>query len=119
MQAALAAARRAQGHVAYFGEDWLAIEAAVDAVAKALEDVGEQLTGTLQQPGVSAATRAAYPEIPWRAIGGLRNFLAHNYVANDPQRLGDIVERDVPALIPQLEALLAAPEGADGGSRIP
>lgn len=108
VQAALAAALRAQRHVAYFGEGWLAIEAALDAVAKALEEIGEQLSGTLQQPGVSAATRAAHPEIPWRAIGGLRNFLAHNYVASDPQRLKDVVERDVVALIPQLEALLVA-----------
>ena len=106
MEGALAAARRAERHVAFFGDGWLAIEAAVDAVAKALEEVGEQLTGTLQQPGVSAATRAAHPEIPWRAAGGLRNFLAHNYVANDPQRLKDVVERDVAALISQLEALL-------------
>lgn len=108
-QAALASARRAQRHVAYFGEGWLSIEAAIDAVAKALEEIGEQLSGTLQQPGISAATQAAHPEIPWRAIGGLRNFLAHNYVANEPQRLKDIVERDVPALIAQLEALLARP----------
>lgn len=61
--AALAAAQRARRHVAYFGEDWERIEAAVDAIAKAIEDVGEQLTGTLQQPGVSAETRAAHPEI--------------------------------------------------------
>ena len=52
--------------------------------------------------------QAAHPEIPWRAIGGLRNFLAHNYIANDPQRLKDFVGRDVPVLIAQLEALLAA-----------
>lgn len=110
MEAALAAARRAQRHVAYFGERWLEIEAGVDAVAKAVEEIGEQLSGTLQQPGVSAATRAAHPEIAWRAIGGLRSFLAHNYVANDPQRLKDVVERDVAALIPQLEAVLALSE---------
>ena len=108
VEAALAAARRAQRHVAYFGPEWLGIEAALDAVAKALEEIGEQLTGMLQQPGVSAATRAAHPEIPWRAIGGLRNFLAHNDVANEPQRLKDMGERDVAALIPQLEALLAS-----------
>lgn len=111
VEGALAAARRAQRHVAYFGDGWLSIEAAVDAVAKAVEEVGEQLTGTLQQPGVSAVVRAAHPEIPWRAIGGLRNFLAHNYIANDPTRLKDVVERDVAALIPQLEALLAVSEG--------
>lgn len=106
-EAALEAARRAQRHVAYFGDGWLLIEAAVDALAKAVEEIGEQLSGTLQQPGVSATTRAAHPEIPWRAIAGLRNFLAHKYVSNDPQRLKDVVERDVRALIPQLEVLLA------------
>lgn len=115
MEAALAAARRAQRHVAYFGQEWLGIEAALDAVAKALEEIGEQLTGTLQQPGVSAVTRAAHPEVPWRAIGGLRNFLAHDYVASEPQRLKDVLERDVAALIPQLEALLATSEGDGPG----
>ena len=105
--AALAAAQRAHRHAVYFGADWERIEAAVDAIAKAIEDVGEQLTGTLQQPGVSAETRAAHPEIPWRAIGGLRNFLAHNYAATLPDRLKRSLDDDIAALIPQLEALLA------------
>lgn len=106
VEAALAAAQRARRHVAYFGADWERVEAGVDAIAKAIEDVGEQLTGTLQQPGVSAETRAAHPEIPWRAIAGLRNFLAHNYAAALPDRLKRVLDDDITALIPQLEALL-------------
>ncbi len=105
VEAALAAAQRARRHAVYFGADWERIEAGIDAIAKAIEDVGEQLTGTLQQPGVSAATRAAHPEIPWRAIGGLRNFLAHDYASTDPQRLKRILDDDIAALIPRLEAL--------------
>lgn len=108
IETALAAARRALRHAAFFGADWERVEAGVDAIAKAVEDVGEQFTGTLQQPGVSAETRSAHPEIPWRAIGGLRNFLAHNYAAARPQRLKLILDSDVAALIPQLEALLDA-----------
>lgn len=104
--AALAAAQRARRHAVYFGAEWERIEAGVDAIAKAIEDVGEQLTGTLQQPGVSAETRAAHPEIPWRAIGGLRNFLAHDYAATEPRRLRLILDDDIAALIPRLEALL-------------
>lgn len=106
VEAALAAARRARRHMLYFGADWERIEAGVDAIAKAVEEVGEQLTGTLQQPGVSSEVRAAHPEIPWRAIGGLRNFLAHNYAATRPERLRLILNDDIAALIPRLEALL-------------
>ncbi len=70
------------------------------ALARLLEIVGEAAGK------VSPACREAHPEIPWAAMGGLRNRLAHAYFDVDLDVLLDIVANDLPALIRKVEALL-------------
>lgn len=45
------------------------------------------------------------PEIPWRAISGLRNRLAHEYFRIDPEAIREVVRRDLPDLIERVSAL--------------
>ncbi|WP_139556159.1 HepT-like ribonuclease domain-containing protein [Methylotetracoccus oryzae] len=76
------------------------------AVERSVEIVGEAARH------VSQATRAAYPEIPWRQIVGLRNILAHEYGHIDHARLFETVIRDLPELIERLRAIIPAePDG--------
>ncbi len=96
---ALEARRRAKRHERRFGVDWTTDEAAVDAISKAIEEVGENLAA------VSAETRAAHPEVPWRGIAGTRNVLVHGYHLRDLDIVRDIVENHLPKLIAELEAL--------------
>jgi len=80
-------------------------EVAVDelaqlALARLLEIVGEAAGK------VSPEYQAAHPEIPWPSMSGLRNRLAHAYFDVDLDILLDIVAKDLPPLIKQLEGLL-------------
>ncbi len=70
------------------------------AVLKSVEIVGEAASR------VGPETRAAHPEIPWTAIVGMRNRLVHEYSSVNLKRVWEVVQRDIPHLIPQLETLV-------------
>lgn len=49
--------------------------------------------------------------IPWKSMRGMRNRIAHGYFDIDLDIVWDTVERDLPALIAQLEAIRGTPAG--------
>jgi uncharacterized protein with HEPN domain len=66
---------------------------------------------------VSDETRRLQPTIPWSKIVGMRNRLIHAYFAVNLDILWDTVILELPTLIGQLEALLAAEEApGDSGA---
>ncbi|MBV9774712.1 MAG: DUF86 domain-containing protein [Gemmatimonadetes bacterium] len=73
------------------------------ALSKAVELIGEAASR------VSQPFRDAHPEIPWRAIIGMRNRLVHDYRGIDLSRVWDIVQRDLPPLIDALDRLIPPP----------
>ena len=67
----------------------------------------------LQIVGEAARTipeevRELAPSIPWLQIAGMRNILVHGYFEIDTDLVWDAVTRDVPALKPAIEQLLAS-----------
>jgi len=56
---------------------------------------------------ISQHLKDKYPVIPWRAICGFRNFLAHEYFSLDSDILWQTVIADVPALQIQVLAILS------------
>ncbi len=54
----------------------------------------------------------AHPEIPWHAIIGTRNRLAHAYLNINNSVIWSIIEEALPSLLPQLQNLLST-YGAD------
>ncbi len=70
------------------------------ALARLIEIIGEAAGG------VEDPVRSASPGIPWRQIIGARNRLIHGYFDVDLDVLWAIVSTDLPALIPELDALL-------------
>ncbi|MEZ6234223.1 MAG: HepT-like ribonuclease domain-containing protein [Phycisphaerales bacterium] len=53
--------------------------------------------------------RDAHPDIPWKAIIGQRHVLVHDYGELDHTKLWRVASVHIPALIPQLEAILPPP----------
>ena len=76
-----------------------------DATLRNLELIGEAANH------VPEAVRDAHPEIPWRAIIGARNRLAHGYLEIDDHVLWSMVQDAVPALLPALRNLLHETDG--------
>ncbi len=71
-----------------------------DAAMRNIELMGEAASHI---PGV---VRDMSPEIEWRTIIGTRNRLAHAYLGIDDDVVWDIVQTDIPDLLPKLRRLL-------------
>ena len=72
------------------------------ATVKLVEVIGEaanMLTKELRQ---------AHPEVPWPLVIGMRNRLVHDYFRIDTSIVAEVVRVHIPALKPQIEALLAS-----------
>ena len=71
-----------------------------DATLRNLELIGEAATH------VPSDVRTAHPEIQWRRIIGTRNRVVHGYLGIDDDVVWDIIQTDVPKLLPALRDLL-------------
>jgi uncharacterized protein with HEPN domain len=90
-----------------------------DAVLRNFEVIGEAAKR------LDDSYRTAHPEVPWRALAGLRDVLIHQYEGVDPERVWSIVEADLPRLkkaisgllppLEQLERELAGDDQPPGG----
>jgi uncharacterized protein with HEPN domain len=66
------------------------------AVERLLEIIGESANA------LSDEFRAAYPDVPWRDVIGLRVVLAHHYHRVDPNQVWVIASGEVPRLADRL-----------------
>lgn len=46
------------------------------------------------------------PQLAWREIEGMRHVLVHGYFSVSPEMLWDVIENDIPKLIPILQNFL-------------
>lgn len=83
----------------YVGDLFLrsAVERQVEIIGEAARCVSDEFQGS-------------HSEIPWRPIIAQRHVLAHDYGEIVDERLWRVAVEYVPALIPQLEAILATPD---------
>jgi uncharacterized protein with HEPN domain len=102
LERAVASARIALDHARSGGSAWPEDQKTVDAVAKRVGEVAEQLKR------VSLGQQAAMPSVPWREAKGIRERLAHDSFQVDSAILERVVERDLPALIIAIETELEA-----------
>ena len=63
-----------------------------DAVIRNLEIIGEAVKG------IDENTRASYPNIPWKSIAGMRDFLIHAYFGVKLETVWKTVTEDIPPL---------------------
>lgn len=71
-----------------------------DATLRNIQLIGEAATH------IPDDVREACPDVPWRAIIGTRNRLAHSYVHISNVVIWSIVEDAIPNLLPQLRRIL-------------
>jgi uncharacterized protein with HEPN domain len=80
-------------------EEFFAERKTQDAVIRNIEVIGQAVKG------ISDDTRMLEPTVPWRQIAGMRDKLIHEYFGVDLNLVWDVVERDLPAVRPRLDAL--------------
>jgi uncharacterized protein with HEPN domain len=105
LEAARAVARFIAGRAR---EQYLADEVLQAAIERKIEIVGDAARN------VSDPFQKAHPEIPWSKIMGQRHVLAHDYGRIEHDRIWSVVSQHLPALVPQLESLLASGEHSPG-----
>lgn len=98
---ALDAARRAVASTDGWSRDDLdEDELSTQGLLRLLEILGEAAST------VSQEFQGAHPQIPWRAMRGLRNRLIHGYFDVNLDIVWDTLRGELPRLIPVLEHLL-------------
>ena len=65
------------------------------------------------------AVRSQYPDIPWRDIAGMRDFIAHAYFLLDLDILWQGIQKDVPQLRARVREILADSNVDEGRSDVP
>jgi uncharacterized protein with HEPN domain len=97
---------RIEGYVRDGREAFLGDTKTQDAVIRNLEVIGQ----AVKDLGTDAlGTRNA--SVPWVAVAGLRNVLAHQYLGVDINLVWRIVERDLPSLKGAVESVLSGMQG--------
>ena len=76
-----------------------------DATLRNLQLIGEAATH------IPGEVRQAHSEIPWHAIIGTRNRLAHSYLTISDSIIWGIIQEAVPDLLPALRGLLESTSG--------
>jgi uncharacterized protein with HEPN domain len=72
-----------------------------DAVIRRLTIIGEATKR------LSPEFRASHPEIPWKAMAGLRDFVVHEYDVINLEIIQEVVNFELPKLLPLLKSLLS------------
>jgi uncharacterized protein with HEPN domain len=100
--AALESIARIQSYIhGYDQSQFLTDTKTQDAVIRNLEVIGQ----ALKDFGIDALV-AKHPEVPWRAIAGMRNLLAHEYLGVDTAMVWETVQIHLEPLRLALESLL-------------
>ena len=84
----------------YSAEKFAADEVLQHAVMRLIQIIGEAARK------ISPAYKEAHPQIPWTQIIGMRNRLVHEYFRVETDIVWEVVDQDIPALIPLIEPLV-------------
>lgn len=78
-------------------EEFLSDTKSQDSVIRRLEIIGEAARR------ISEENRKAYPNLPWREMIGMRNFLIHDYDDVDIHIVWETVKKDLPDLLDKMK----------------
>ena len=92
---------------AFDSERFSADEVMQQAVMRLIQIIGEAARK------ISEEFKAEHPEIPWTGIIGMRHRLIHEYFRIIPEKVWQVVEKDIPALITLIEPLVPTDQSRD------
>jgi uncharacterized protein with HEPN domain len=72
-----------------------------DAIIRNLEIIGEASVN------VSGDLKIQYPDVDWKAMRGMRNFVTHEYFGVSLTIIWDIVVNDIPVLKKQIGDIIS------------
>ena len=81
--------------IAFFGNDkntFLSNAIYRNAAATPIEQIGELVKR------LSDAFLSAHPDMPWKAIKGMRTWFAHQYLTMDREIMWKVMQEDIPVL---------------------
>jgi uncharacterized protein with HEPN domain len=79
----------------------ISVEIVMDAVAMRLLEIGEAVKA------LSTRVTSTEPEIKWRDIAGMRDFLAHHYFAANPEVVQAVIDKDLQPLADAVARMLS------------
>ncbi len=82
-------------------------ELVIDATVRNLEIIGEAAKN------IPEAMRKEHPDLPWREMARFRDVLIHHYFGVRLETVWDVVQNEIPALLVQLETILATTGSKD------
>ena len=87
--------------------DFLVSESGVillDSICMKLSAIGESIKNLDKTTNYTLLPQ--YPEIPWRNVMGVRDFIVHHYFEVDADVIFEICKNDVPVLIKVIERMM-------------
>lgn len=81
-------------------EDFSSNDMVFDAVVRELEIIGEAATK------VSSDLKDQYPDMPWRQMQDIRNFLIHHYFSVSKKIVWETCQNDIPKLKKSIQKII-------------
>jgi uncharacterized protein with HEPN domain len=89
-------------------DEVFADEMRFDAILRNLHIIGEAVKNLPQE------WRQKHPDVQWRALAGMRDFVAHVYFALDLEILWSAIKDEVPGLLQRIQEILREEREAQG-----
>ena len=87
---------------ARLGNDWMNDPVTKAGITKLVETTAEYMGN------IPLEIQAQFPDVPWKAMAGMRNLTSHEYHRLDVEIVESTIEVDLPKLIKQIDQILAA-----------